>query len=224
MVRIARIVLPGLPHHVSQRGNNRQNVFLSNSDREFYSKTLHKQSEKFGFCIHAYCLMANHIHLIGTPETNQSLAKAIGRTHLIYTQYFNGAHNRSGHLWQNRFYSCALDNKHAWFATAYIERNPVRANIVQKAWEYPWSSAAEHCGQQRENKLLKISGWESIIPEGPRWEEILSADQDAEETEELLKSTQTGLPLGSSEFISRIEHEDGRSLKSRPVGRPRKNW
>ncbi|MFC1588384.1 transposase, partial [Planctomycetota bacterium] len=145
MPRVARIVIPGIPHHVTQRGNNKQDVFLVKADRSVYLQILSEQGEHFGLLIDGYCLMTNHIHLIVTPQREESLAKAIGRTHWRYTQYINRLHNRSGHLWQNRFYSCPLDERHFLQAMLYVERNPVRAGMHRLAWKYPFSSAAAHC-------------------------------------------------------------------------------
>ena len=144
MPRTARIVIPGLPHHVTQRGNNRQDVFFSDADRKVYLELLGQQCETFGLAIDGYCLMTNHIHLIATPRDEGSLAKAVGRTNLYYTRYINRLHGRSGHLWQDRFFSCPLDDQYFWTAMIYVERNPVRANLVRKPWRCPWSSATAH--------------------------------------------------------------------------------
>jgi len=107
--RVARIVISGNEHHVTQRGNNRQDVFFTDDDRRIYLSFLREQTGKHGVRIVAYCLMTNHVHLIVVPPDGDSLAKAIGRTQLLYAQYVNRLHRRSGHLWQNRFYSCVLD-------------------------------------------------------------------------------------------------------------------
>lgn len=105
MPRVARIVLPGQPHHITQCGNNRQDVFFVDDDRQVYLDFLQAHCELYGFTVLGYCLMSNHIHLVGTPTREDSLAKAIGRTHFRYSQYINRMHRRSGHLWQNRFFS-----------------------------------------------------------------------------------------------------------------------
>jgi putative transposase len=105
---------------------------------------LREQSLRYGLVVHAYCLMTNHVHLVATPRSEDSLAKAVGRTHWLYTQAINRLHGRSGHLWQNRFHSCPLAHGHYWAAMRYVERNPVRARLCRFAWEYPYSSAAAH--------------------------------------------------------------------------------
>jgi putative transposase len=130
MPRVARVVIPGVPHHVTQRGNNRQDVFYTDDDRRHYLRLLGEQSHR----VLGYCLITNHVHLVVVPEHENSLARAIGRTHYLYTLYINRMHSRSGHLWQNRFFSCGLDEKHAYCALRYVELNPVRARIKQRAW------------------------------------------------------------------------------------------
>jgi len=140
MPRFARAVLPGCTHHVTQRGSNRQDVFFVDDDRRTYLELLRQEADRHGLRVLGYCLMTNHVHLIAVPRDEESLAKAVGRTHFRYTQYVNRLHGRSGHLWQNRFYSCVLDEPHYWEAMKYIERNPVKATLVEKAEQWPWSS------------------------------------------------------------------------------------
>src|SRR3990172_7668648 len=133
MVRIARIVIPGLPHHVIQRGNRRQPVFFRTSDFEAYLRILKEQSAKFGISFWAYCLMANHVHLIAIPDSEESFAHGIAETHRRYTRMVNFRENWRGYLWQGRFSSYPLDETYLYAAVRYVERNPVRAGIVTKA-------------------------------------------------------------------------------------------
>ena len=154
MPRVARIVVPSAPHHVTQRGNNHQDVFFVDGDHRVYLELLGERAERYGLAVLGYCLMTNHVHLVVVPSSEEALAKAIGRTHFAYTQYVNRLHGRSGHLWQNRFYSCMLDEPHLWSAMSYVERNPVRARIVRVAWRYRWSSAAAHVGGGDDSRLL----------------------------------------------------------------------
>ena len=147
MPRIARIVVPGCAHHVTQRGNNHQDVFFVDDDRRVYLGLLKRAAAQYGLLIHGYCLMTNHIHLVATPKEEDSLAKALGRTHFAYAQYVNRLHGRSGHLWQSRFFSCTLDEDHFWAALLYIEQNPVRARICRMPWRFAWSSAEAHVGE-----------------------------------------------------------------------------
>jgi len=172
--------------------------------------------------VDGYCLMSNHVHLIVRPKSEAALAKALGRTHYRYTQYVNRLHGRSGHLWQNRFYSCPLDEAHYGTAMAYVEQNPVRARLVRCAWRYAWSSAAAHCALGTDHSgLLDLVAWPNSLT-GSAWQETL-ADRLSKETLSTLRlSTHRGRPLGSDGFLSKIEVLLGRRLRPLPVGRPRK--
>ena len=220
MPRLARIVIPGLPHHITQRGNNRQDVFFVDDDRRTYLALLHKQCGRFGLELLGYCLMTNHVHLVAVPQQEDSLAKAVGRTHFLYAQTINALHGRSGHLWQGRFYSCALDEAHLWRALAYVERNPVRARLVRRAWRYGWSSAAAHAGGQDSSGLLDLRRWQQAWS-ADDWKQQLCQPDDAEQTGQLRLSTGRGRPLGSDSFLSKVERVLGRRVRPLPVGRPR---
>ena len=222
MPRIARIVIPGCPHHITQRGNNRQDVFFVDDDWEAYLGLLGEESQKHGLVVHGYCLMTNHIHLVATPRSAGSLAKTLGRTDFRYTQYINRFHGRSGHLWQNRFYSCALDEEHYWTAMAYIEQNPVRAKLVRRAWRYRWSSAAAHCAESADGSgLLDLGPWNSsAVAKG--WKTTLAEMLGKETLSAVRLNTHRGRPLGSDSFLSKIERRVGRRLRPLPVGRPSK--
>ncbi|MEW6203272.1 MAG: transposase [bacterium] len=221
MVRFARIVVPGVAYHVTQRGNNRQDVFFVDSDRRTYLMYLGQECGKYGLEVHGYCLMTNHIHLIVVPPTEDSLAHALGRTHFRYTQYINRLHRRIGHLWQSRFFSCPLDENHYYAAMKYVERNPVRSRMVRKAWNYRWSSAGAHTGGEDETGFLHTQEWEGIMLTED-WREELSSADDAGAMENLRVRTRTGRPLGSDSFISKLEVRLGRRLRPLPVGRPKK--
>jgi len=146
MPRRARVVFEGVVHHITQRGNYRQNVFEDDSDKRKYVEFIREYSEKYGMKIYAYCLMSNHVHFIAAPVKEDSLAMTFKYVNMRYSSYFNKKNRRSGHLWQGRFYSCPLQFEHALEALRYVERNPVRAKMVELPWEYEWSSAREHVG------------------------------------------------------------------------------
>ena len=222
MPRAARLVVVGCPHHVVQRGNNRQEVFFVDDDRRCYLELLGQQAERFGLAVQAYCLMTNHLHLIVTPRSADSLAKGIGRTNLYYTRHVNRLHGRSGHLWQDRFFSSSLDEEWFWTALIYVERNPVRARVVRRAWRYPWSSAAAHCGAKDPTGLLDLPTWGKLLGPGVDWRESLSRPQDEEVVQRVRSWSHRSCPLGSDSFISKLERKLGRRLRPRPVGRPRK--
>jgi putative transposase len=143
------------PHHVTQRGNGRQAVFLTDKDREVHLDAFFDYAARYGLRVWGYCLMSNHVHFVVVPEGERSLARVFGRTHSDYARYANLLRRSCGHFWQSRFYSCAMDEPHAWEALAYVERNPVRAGLAEKAEEYPWSTAAAHC---REDGLDGLGG------------------------------------------------------------------
>ena len=149
--------MAGCAHHIVQRGNNRQDVFFVDDDRRVYLDLLAEQAARYGLAIEGYCLMSNHVHLVAVPQSEEALAQAVGRTHFRYTQYINRFRKRSGHLWQGRFYSCALDTRHFWTAMKYIELNPVRARLCRKPWRYAWSSAAAHRRDQPKHTLPKMT-------------------------------------------------------------------
>ena len=146
MPRRTRVVFEGVVHHITQRGNYRQNVFEDDSDKSKYIEFIREYSEKYGMKIYAYCLMSNHVHFIAAPVKEDSLAMTFKYSNMRYSSYFNRKNKRSGHLWQGRFYSCPLQFEHALEALRYVERNPVRARMVELPWEYEWSSAREHVG------------------------------------------------------------------------------
>lgn len=221
MPRVARIVVLDVPHHITQRGNNRQDVFFVADDRRVYLQLLKKQSDKFGLDVHGYCLMTNHVHILATPRDEYSLAKAVGRTHLLYTQYINRMHDRSGHLWQNRFYSCPLDQEHFWKALQYLECNPVRAKLVSLAWDYPWSSAAVHIGATDDTALIDRKWWQDIAG-AIQWKRVLSEVQEEDEITDIRRGTYMGRPLGSDSFISKLEYYLGRRVRPLTLGRPKK--
>jgi putative transposase len=221
MPRTSRIVISGVPHHVTQRGNNRQDVFFVDDDRRVYLSLLGRAAQKEGLSLMGYCLMTNHVHLIAIPSGADSLARALGRTHFHYSQYINQLHKRSGHLWQARFYSCALDERHAWAALRYVEQNPVRARLAREPWDWAWSSAAAHVGDPDGSGMLDLAQWRQMMAAAD-WRAELSRRLPEEDSKPLRANTLTGRPLGSDGFISKLETKLGRRLRPLPGGRPKK--
>lgn len=154
MPRRLRIVIPGLAHHITQRGNNRQIVFDENIDYLKYCHWISKYSLLCGLDILAYCLMPNHVHFIAIPRDTESISRTFQFTQMRYAQYMHEKRGASGHLWQGRFYSCVLSESHLYRAIRYIERNPVKGQSVKYAWEYEWSSAKWHVGMEKNDKHL----------------------------------------------------------------------
>ena len=214
MARIARIVVPGLPHHITQRGVRRMTVFFSDSDRVAYLKFLCEQSERFGVQYLAWCLMDNHIHLIAVPQSEPSLAKGVGEAHKQYTRMINFREGWRGYLFQGRFFSCPLEGSYAVAAIRYVLRNPVRAGICQQSWEYSWSSAQWMLGLRDDDPLACNS---SLLEEVDDWKVPLEAETS--EIEDLRRHTRTGRPLGSDLFLEHLEAVTGRTLRIRKAGR-----
>ena len=220
MPRTSRVVIAGCAHHVTQRGNNRQDVFFVDDDRRVFLAILAEAAERFELVIDGYCLMTNHVHLVVTPGHETSLAEALKRTNQLYAQYVNRFHGRSGHLWQDRFFSCPLDEVHYWRALVYIERNPVRARLRRKAWRWPWSSAAAHCEGKDPTGLLDLAEWSKQM-DMQRWRHLLTLADDEQQVARLRLCTSRGRPLGSDKFVAKLETLVGRRLRPLPRGRPR---
>ena len=150
--------MPGIAHHVTQRGNRREAIFFDDADRQRYIQLLLEYSARHGLKTLAYCLMTNHIHLVCIPERAGTFGSVFRPLDLRYTQHFNFSRGTSGRLWQGRPFSCALDDEHLLAAVRYVERNPVRARMVRKAEHYPWSSAAAHYGLRTDPLLSPLQG------------------------------------------------------------------
>lgn len=214
MARIARVVLPGIPHHVTQRGVRSMPVFLSDHDRTIYLQLLAEQGKRFGVTFLAWCLMTNHVHLIAVPNGTDSLARGIGEAHRRYTRMINLRENVTGHLFQERFFSCPLDEQHLFAAVVYILRNPVRAGLVREATAYRWSSTRWSLGLVKTDPLVDDLGPLSDIAD---WGDLLRSDPTQIDT--LREHTRSGRPCGDDDFVFSAERITGRKLKKRHPGR-----
>jgi len=220
MSRISRVCAVNYPHHITQRGNNKDTVFFDNEDREFYMRTLAKYAHKWSLEIWAYCLMTNHLHILAVPKKVESLARGMGVTNLVYTQYINNKYKRSGRLWQNRFYSTVIEEEpYLWAVVRYMERNPVRAKLVDRAEDYQWSSAKAHLSMER-NALLSENDW--LGGKNLKAYRNFFKDEDGITDSLIRKSTSTGRPLGGEQFLKGLEKLIGRRLIAKKAGRPRK--
>ena len=221
MPRRARTVFAGVPHHITQRGNRREDVFFTNDDRRQYLNWLKEYSDQYQVDILAYCLMTNHIHLVAVPATDAGLQNVLKPLHMRYAQRFNRQRGWKGHVWQGRYFSSPLDESYLWAAIRYVERNPVRARMVRKAENYPWSSAVGHC-LKTEDKIItsKPSWWKKFNSIGD-WSTWLAAGDDPERMQMLRRNIEKGLPCGSDRFIKQLEKKIGHLLQYRPIGRPR---
>jgi len=221
MPRRARVVIAGCAHHVTQRGNDGQVVFRSDEDREVFLARLREASERFGLTVEGYCLMGNHVHLIATPQEESSLAQALKRTGQLYAQYANRRYDRRGHLWQDRFFSCALDDAHFWRAVAYVERNPVRARLCRKAWRWVWSSAAAHCGGRDGSGLLEMDSWTKQI-DLDWWKGQLTEPEDETDMRQFRLCTSRSRPWADEAILRKWETNLAMRLRPLPPGRPRR--
>lgn len=214
-LRPPRVVIPGCPHHLLQRGNRKANVFNDDSDRLVYLRLLRDAAELYRVFIWAYALMCNHVHDIAVPETEKSLGRMIKDAHGEYSKYFNTKYGLVGHAWQARFKSFPMEPGHCYNAIRYVERNPVRAGIVERAEDYLWSSAAAHCGLRDDSVL---SGDCSLVGEIENWSEWLHA-KNPEGVDDLIRQhTRIGRVLGSNEFIIGAERQTGRKLRPQKRG------
>jgi putative transposase len=210
--------MPGIPHHIVQRGNRNQVVFFSDEDKELFLKILAFQCHKQKVEIWCYCLMSNHFHLIAVPEKPNSLARAIGETQRKYTWMVNVRNNWKGHLWQTRFQSLAMDETYLYNCVRYVERNPVRAGLVNLAEEYQWSSARAHVFGFKDPVLSPLRALSYIT----NWSAYLQGQETDKELEIFRKGSRTGRALGNDEFVKHIEKILGRPIKPRKSGRHKK--
>ncbi len=221
MPRIARVCAAGYPHHITQRGNNKEAAFLDDADKRLYLDVLRRYKDKYQMKILAYCLMGNHVHILAVPEKETSLAKGIGGTNLLYTQYINRKYNRSGRLWQNRFFSSVVEHEpYLWAVMRYIEQNPVRAKLVKRAEDYEWSSARAHISGIKDDLLSDESRFNEKKIKSYR--EFLREDVKEINTA-IRRATSTGRPLGSERFIKKLERILKRDIFPKKGGRPKKN-
>ena len=215
MPRTARVIVPGMPHHITQRGTRRFNVFRDEADRLEYIELLSNCCREFHLGILAYCLMSNHVHFVAIPGRVDSVHRVFHRAHGIYAQWFNSKYGFVGHLWQERPFSCVLDEAHLWNAIRYVERNPVRAGLVPNAVDYRWSSAAAHCHGQLDPLLTSIPAFERPEFDWVSW--LAGADSDA--SERLLREcTHTGRPCGDEAFVNAIGKAADRDFTRKKPG------
>ena len=218
MARLARLVIPGLPHHVTQRGNRRQQTFFNDGDYAAYVELMADWCREEGVEIWGYCLMPNHVHLIAVPAVEVGLRRAIGEAHRRYTRRINFREKWRGYLWQGRFASFIMDEPYLLAAARYVELNPVRAELVANAEQWPWSSARAHLSG-RDDRLVKVAPLLAIVGD---WNAFLNSAIREEELRELREHGRTGRPLGNATFLERLEAMVGRVLTPQKGGRPKK--
>jgi putative transposase len=221
MPRPHRAVFPGVPHHVTQRGNHRERVFHAAGDPEAYLDLLHAYARRLGLAIHAYCLMPNHVHLVVTPSTLESMHRTLQAVHSQFAQRVNRMRAVVGHLWQGRYHASALDANHFLNAVRYVERNPVEASLVTRAEDYQWSSAAGHCGM-RTDPLIEPASSTNVLRGIADWSSWLSLGVQDDCRKLLRRNERRGLPCGSESFVEQLGRIAGRDLRYHPHGGRRK--
>lgn len=220
---MSRVVVPGLPHHVTQRGVRSLPIFRDDKDRRLYLQLLREQAQRFGLRFLAWCLMTNHVHLIVVPKRRESLSRGIGEAHRLYTRMRNFREGVRGYLFQGRFGSCVLDEAHLVRAARYVEMNPVHARLAGKPEAYRWSSASYHLGRVRTDPLDTDR---RVVDLCGDWGAFLRGAVEGDEERELERRLSTGRPWGNKAFVRRLEKKLGRQLTALkggwPKGRPRK--
>jgi putative transposase len=196
MPRPSRIVIPEVPHHVTQRGNLQMPVFFTDADRRHYLDILQFQCSKHDVKIIGYCLMTNHVHLILIPPAENSLASIMGRTQGRYSNYINSTRQNHGHLWQERYYSFPLGESHLIHTLLYVDRNPVRAGMVQFAKDYHWSSAGAHLSCKDLSGLIYMEYWQKLAKDVD-WNNLILVEEQKDTLELIRDHSKTGKPLGN---------------------------
>jgi putative transposase len=213
MPRVPRFVVPGLPHHVTQRGNYRQPVFFNDADRQFFLRRLIKRAKQYEIDVLAWCLMINHFHLIAIPRRRDSFALGLRALLGEYSLRINALRGDvRGHIWQSHFYSCALSQRHLRMALRYVELNPVRANLVDDPEQYPWSSARCHLGLAPPLGVGLAPG----LCAPHEWASWLQAGASKDEEEQLRECTFSGRVFGTAAPKRGRPRKEGRSLISVP--------
>ena len=225
MARLPRLTLPGYPHHVIQRGNNRQAIFASTADYQVLLDLLRDNAQKFGVAIHAYVLMSNHFHLLATPQTADGLPmmmQAVGRS---YVRYFNDAQGRTGTLWEGRYKSTLIQtDRYLLACMAYIDLNPVRAGLVAQAGDYAWSSHGHYIGRKTD-KLITPHPlyWElgnTPFAREAAYADLVRAGVSDQQRVDLTQSALSGWALGEDDFVADLQKKTARRVTKGSAGRP----
>jgi putative transposase len=190
MPRCARLVVPGIPHHITQRGNRKQKVFEDDMDKKVYLKYMMEHCREYKLDIWAYCLMPNHVHFIAVPQQDESMARVFSVCQMRYCQYYNTKYHQVGHLWQSRYYSCPMNERHTFVAVRYVENNPVRAGLEMLPGMYRWSSAPAHIYNSPDPLLGKDC---PMLKEIPDWADFLRISDNEDTIERFRKSTTKGI-------------------------------
>ena len=213
MARMGRLVVPGYPHHVTQRGNRRQKTFFCDDDYRHYAELMAEFAHEAETEIWSYCLMPNHVHLVMVPAHEDGLRAAIGEAHRRYTRHINFRNGWRGHLWQERFHSFVMDESYLLSTVRYVELNPVKAGLCAHPADWRWSSASPHF-MGKDDSLVRVRPMLARVSD---WEDYLG-DHGGDEAV-LERHTRTGRPLGDPAFVRHLEAVTGKALMPRRPGR-----
>jgi len=216
MARLSRIVVPGLPHHVTQRGNGRQQTFFADEDYVLYRDLLGRECRAAEVAVWAWCLMPSHVHLILVPSDADGLRRALARVHRVYAGAIHARKRRTGHFWQGRFAAVAMDEGHLAAAFRYVLHNPVRARLVSRAEDWPWSSLRAHLSGEADG----VTDLAPLASRFPDLADLLAPidDETAAMQDQLRRAESIGRPVGSAEFLMRLEETLGRPVLPRKRG------
>ena len=209
MARLARVVVPGYPHHVTQRGNGRARTFFSDADYALYRDLLAEHCRAAHVEVWAWCLMPNHVHLILVPSDADGLRRALAAVHRRYAGIIHARRKRSGHFWQGRFGAVVMDEAHLSAAPRYVSLNPVRARLVKRARDWRWSSTRAHLAGKPDG----LTALAPIRDRFPRFADLLDEAPKAELFDRLRAAESIGRPLGGERFLARIERLTARRLR-----------
>jgi len=209
MARLARVVVPGLPHHVTQRGNDRARTFFSDADYGLYRELLAEHCAAANVAVWGWVLMPNHVHLILVPQDEDGLRRALAPLHRRYVGHIHAREKRTGHFWQGGFGCFAMDDDHLAAALTYVAMNPVRARLADKATDWRWSSVHAHLGRTGNDGVTNVA---AVLERVPDLAARIEAGDDAVKSERLRKAETIGRPLGSAAFIAALERDSGRRL------------
>lgn len=215
MARLPRVVIPGIPHHITQRGNRREQVFFEDEDYELYLDLLSDAAKQAQTAIWGYCLMPNHVHIIAVPRDEDGLRRTFGPVNRQYTGYINARMRVTGHLWQGRFSSVAMDETHLVAALRYVSLNPVRARLVQRAQDWPWSSVKTHLAGE-DDGLIEVAPALDRIGDFAAF--LDESFDEAFTYAELRKAESVGRPVGSKEWLADMEAKTGMDLARKKPG------
>ena len=225
MARLPRLTLPGYPHHVIQRGNNRQAIFAKTADYQRLLDLLDDNARQFEVAIHAYVLMSNHFHLLVTPQTSDGLPQMMQAVGRRYVRYFNDSQQRSGTLWEGRYRSTLIQtDRYLLACMAYIDLNPVRAGLVAQAADYPWTSHGHYIGRQMDkmvtpHPLVWALGNTPFAREAA-YAELVQAGINPVQQSALTQATLSGWALGEPDFVADLQKRTQRRVAKGQVGRP----